>query len=224
MDSRFSQAGPVTLSPPRASSSAAPFLLLGERLAVDFANTLCSPQGAAGALETWDDLLRFLETAGVVSRERAVQLRALPQANPQATDRTLGRALRLRSALRQAFSAITQGQKLSRDWIEPINDVLRVTEGHDELLPERSGWKLEFVAREDSLDWLLAAIARSAGEIVSEGAEAPLRKCSNPACGLFFYDASRTGRRRWCSMALCGNRSKVAAFARRHHSSRSAEA
>jgi predicted RNA-binding Zn ribbon-like protein len=31
-----------------------------------------------------------------------------------------------------------------------------------------------------------------------------------------FYDDSKTQRRRWCSMALCGNRSKVAAFTRRH--------
>ncbi|HZV60413.1 MAG TPA: CGNR zinc finger domain-containing protein, partial [Candidatus Eremiobacteraceae bacterium] len=76
-------------------------------------------------------------------------------------------------------------------------------------------WRMEFVAREGGLDWLLAAIARSAAEIVVEGEGAPLRRCANLDCGLFFYDASRTRRRRWCSMALCGNRHKVAAFARR---------
>lgn len=209
------------MTPPRIASSGR-FLLFGGRLAVDFANTANSTQGRAEALETWDGLVRFLEAACVVSRERAAQLRALQESNPQATDRTVARALRLRDALREAFAATSQNQKLSRDWIEPINEVLRVTEGHDELLPERGGWKLEFLAREESLDWLLAAIARSAAEIISEGAEAPLHKCSNPVCELFFYDTSRTRRRRWCSMALCGNRSKVASFVRRRHSSRSA--
>jgi predicted RNA-binding Zn ribbon-like protein len=79
---------------------------------------------------------------------------------------------------------------------------------------------LEFVAREGGLDWLLAAIARSAAELIAEGSTARLRICSNPGCGLFFYDMSRTRRRRWCSMSRCGNRHKVAAFSRRHSAAR----
>jgi predicted RNA-binding Zn ribbon-like protein len=100
--------------------------------------------------------------------------------------------------------------------IEPINEVLQITEGHDELVHENARWRLEFVAREDSMEWLLAAVARSAAEIIVEGLAAPLRVCSNSGCGLFFYDTSRTHRRRWCSMARCGNRHKVATFSRRH--------
>jgi predicted RNA-binding Zn ribbon-like protein len=107
-----------------------------------------------------------------------------------------------------------------RDWVEPINEVLRVTEGHDELFQQNGHWGLEFVAREGGLDWLLAAIARSAAELIAEGASARLRVCSNPDCGLFFYDTSRTRRRRWCSMSRCGNRHKVAAFSRRHSAAR----
>jgi predicted RNA-binding Zn ribbon-like protein len=102
------------------------------------------------------------------------------------------------------------------DWGEPINEILRITEGHDELLYRAGAWQIEFVAREGGLDWLLAAVARSAAELVAEGAKARLRLCANPNCGLFFYDKSRTHRRRWCSMAVCGNRNKVAAFARKH--------
>ena len=79
-------------------------------------------------------------------------------------------------------------------------------------------WKLQFVARETGLDWLLAAVARSAAEIVLEGETAKVRVCANPACGLLFCDKSRTHKRRWCSMAICGNRNKVASFARRRAS------
>ena len=42
-----------------------------------------------------------------------------------------------------------------------------------------------------------------------------IARCANPNCRLFFYDASRTRRRRWCSMATCGNRHKVSAFLKR---------
>src|SRR5579884_3944060 len=65
-----------------------------------------------------------------------------------------------------------------------------------------------------------AALARSAAEILAEESAARLRICANPSCSLFFYDDSRTRRRRWCTMTLCGNRSKVAAFARRQHGRR----
>jgi predicted RNA-binding Zn ribbon-like protein len=93
--------------------------------------------------------------------------------------------------------------------------MLRVTEGHDELAFGAGRWRIEFVARESGLEWLLAAVARSAAEIVAEGAGARVRVCANPECGLFFYDGSRTKRRRWCSMAVCGNRHKVASFAKK---------
>jgi predicted RNA-binding Zn ribbon-like protein len=79
-----------------------------------------------------------------------------------------------------------------------------------------TAWRLGFVAREESLVWLLAAIARSGAELIAEGASQNLKRCANPECPILFYDDSRTHRRRWCSMALCGNRSKVAAFARRN--------
>ncbi|MBX6384598.1 MAG: CGNR zinc finger domain-containing protein [Microbispora sp.] len=43
-------------------------------------------------------------------------------------------------------------------------------------------------------------------------AEAPdrIRRCAQPDCIRYFLDTSRNGKRRWCSMALCGNRVKAA--------------
>jgi len=159
----------------------------------------------------------------VVSAERSARLLGLPQSEPQAVDALLLRVLRLRESLRAIFAAMVRKEKWPRDWAEPVNDVLRITEGHDELVQEQGNWRLEFVAREGGLDWLLAAIARSAAEIIVEGARAPLRCCANPKCGLLFYDASRTHQRRWCSMTRCGNRHKVAAFVRRHATQRRGE-
>ncbi|MFG3617196.1 CGNR zinc finger domain-containing protein [Nocardia sp. NPDC047654] len=36
-----------------------------------------------------------------------------------------------------------------------------------------------------------------------------IRVCAADDCGLLFVDASRPGRRRWCSMDRCGNLSEV---------------
>jgi predicted RNA-binding Zn ribbon-like protein len=67
----------------------------------------------------------------------------------------------------------------------------------------------------------LAPIARSMADLVSQGRRAEIKRCANPRCVLYFRDRSRAHRRRWCSMAVCGNRMKVAAHARRHGRRRS---
>jgi len=191
--------------------------LLGGRLSVDFANA--APPNAE---LSWERFIHFLNSTNIVSTERGIQLLGLPQIDPQAAQALLLKAQRLYVALRKVFTVMLRKQRIAGEWIEPVNEILRVTEGHDELVGLDSLWRIEFVAREGGLDWLLAAVARSGAEIIAEGNHARLRLCANPHCGLFFYDDSRTRRRRWCSMALCGNRSKVAAFARKRASARSA--
>jgi predicted RNA-binding Zn ribbon-like protein len=191
--------------------------LLGGRLALNFVNAAPRSQQLH-----WEELIAFLEASRIVSSERGARLLILPQSDPQSGEALLDKSHRLRETLHRVFSAMVRKERIVREWIEPVNAILRITEGHDELLQQAQSWRIEYIARDDSLDWLLAAIARSAAEIVVEGAKAPIRLCANPRCGLFFYDASRTHRRRWCSMASCGNRSKVATFARKHANSRHA--
>ena len=188
--------------------------LLGGRLCLDFVNT------TPGQSElSWEGLISFLQATRIVSPERGNQLLALPQSDPQAAGGLLLKARRLSASFRKVLVAMHRKQKIAEEWVEPVNEILRITEGHDELVHEDGDWRIEFIAREGGLDWLLAAVARSAAELAAEGAGAHLRLCANPHCGIFFYDKSRTHRRRWCSMAVCGNRSKVAAFARKHSTS-----
>jgi predicted RNA-binding Zn ribbon-like protein len=191
--------------------------LLGGRLAVNFVNA-----GPSQIDLSWEELIQFLENARIISLERSSQLMSLPKSNPQDAEALFLKALRLRESLRKVFAALVRKERIPRAWAEPVNEVLRITEGHDELVLEDGQWRTEFMAREDGLDWLLAAVARSAAEIIIEGEAARIRLCANPHCGLFFCDSSRTGRRRWCSMSVCGNRHKVAAFARKHASRRHA--
>ena len=191
--------------------------LLGGRLAVDFVNAPSYP-GAPFQDLSWEDLIAFLEAARIVSAERGASLLALSATDTKAAAALLARATRLRRTLRQSFTALVRGESIRPESAAPINEILRITEGHDELVQREGAWKLEFIPREGGSDWLLAAIARSAAEIFSEPDSARLRSCANPECGLLFCDNSRTHRRRWCSMAVCGNRNKVASFSRRHAS------
>ena len=192
--------------PPNAGSNR----LIAGHLALDFANLIPEARDVS-----WQEFVEFLVDSQVVSKERGQRLENLRRGEPAAVDGVLLKILRLRECIRAIFSAVEQGRGFPNAWAAPINEILRLTEGHDELVAQQGEWRLEFVARESGLEWLLAAIARSAAELIVEGANAPVKRCANPACRLFFYDDSRTRQRRWCSMALCGNRNKVAAFLRR---------
>jgi predicted RNA-binding Zn ribbon-like protein len=185
--------------------------LIGGRLALDFANA-----GSAKRPLSWEELILFLEATQVISSQRSALLLELPESDPGGAQALLERASLLRTGVRHICSALVRREPPRAEHVEPVNEALRVTEGHDELVLRDGRWRIEFVARESGLEWLLAAIARSSAEIVGEGTEARVRLCANPDCGLFFYDDSRTRRRRWCSMAVCGNRHKVASFAKKH--------
>lgn len=191
------------------------FFLIGKRLAVDFANTVRASGVSGEPLSSWQDLVDFLGEAKLVGEGRLEQLRGLSAAAPEGTEQVLRTAIELRAGIRKALEALVSGQRVPIKAVKPINAVLRWTEGYDQLVPADEGWRLGFVERSQRLEWLLAAIARSAAKLIEEGPAAPVRNCAGPTCVLYFYDTSRTGRRRWCSMAVCGNRNKVAAHARR---------
>ena len=71
------------------------------------------------------------------------------------------------------------------------------------------------VELEGSAGALLATLARDAVRLFG-GENAPrIRQCEALTCTIYFVDASRSGHRRWCSMAACGNQAKVAASRRR---------
>jgi predicted RNA-binding Zn ribbon-like protein len=185
-------------------------------MCLDFANLPFAPGDEARRAVSWTELVEFLAEKRIVSAERAEQLQELPESDPAAANNLLLTSERLGDGVRFAVRALIRGSRVHREWVQPINEILRVTEGHDELEWDGAGWRMGFVAKDEGLEWLLAALARSAAELIAQGARSGVKQCAHPHCQLLFCDESRTHRRRWCSMALCGNRSKVAAFARRH--------
>jgi predicted RNA-binding Zn ribbon-like protein len=68
---------------------------------------------------------------------------------------------------------------------------------------------------EQPVEAALATIARETVDLVSGPLAARVRECAAPDCALLFVDASRPGRRRWCSMEACGNVAKTGAYRRR---------
>jgi predicted RNA-binding Zn ribbon-like protein len=61
----------------------------------------------------------------------------------------------------------------------------------------------------------LASLARDAIDLLGGPHATRVRECAAEDCALLFVDASRPGRRRWCSMEGCGNRAKTTSYRRR---------
>ncbi|HXI38733.1 MAG TPA: CGNR zinc finger domain-containing protein [Bryobacteraceae bacterium] len=198
----------------RASSH---FILVSKNLAVDFANTIVDPHGEpAGAIRSWPDLIAFLEIAAAMPHDQSRRYREWPKRDPRDCSATFALALKLRDEIRAILQASAAGGKIRGECVETINHIFADQAGRKELLISKGSWKLTRVADKGSSSEILLAIAESAAEIVTQGSAANVRKCANADCVLYFQD--RAHRRRWCSMAICGNRAKVAAHARRQKS------
>lgn len=197
------------------SKSKERYTFVGNRLCIDFVNTRYGPNDSEGMLRSWDDLVDFLIAARASNRFETRRLRDISIGNPELCAKTFAHSIVLRESLRMILSAIEGGHRFKPEWIDAINTVLKANDGYEQLSPRNGDWYLTFITRRPGPMLALMSIAQCAADLIKEGKDAPVRKCANPDCILYFYDLSRTRRRRWCSMAVCGNRMKVAAYARR---------
>jgi predicted RNA-binding Zn ribbon-like protein len=176
----------------------------------DFLNTLDHDDGFVREhLATLDDALAWFVDRGVIHREGADRARSLVTDQPTAADRELARVRAVRQALREIAEAIATHRVPSAGAIDTVNRALRARQVI-ELVAAGDGCSVDHRHVGDPVD---DALARLADPLVSEltaGHPERIRICASDTCEWVFYDTSRTGRRRWCDMATCGNRAKAA--------------
>lgn len=197
------------------------FIKIGGDLAVDFANTVFSPGDSAGSLHSWSDFMDFLELRGGLAPGDGAMLRAMGATDARRCATAFAQALRLRETIRATLGAMASKRPVRAQWVGEVNQALAAGAGLSRLLRQDSGWRLGLSPGPAGPLQALVPIARAIAELVVSGRAVEIGKCANPRCLLFFRDRSRTRRRRWCSMAVCGNRMKVAAHVRRHGRRRS---
>jgi predicted RNA-binding Zn ribbon-like protein len=186
----------------------------GPNLALDLLNTLGRIEGVeADRLGSPSDLLAWLD-ARRLAQERIASL----QASPAEVTVLLTEARRLREELGHALEAFRERSGLSPDAVYGIDRLLqagsatrrlRVHAGQPELVEEQAGTALAAT---------LAPVALAAAELLTSADPRRVRRCAASDCGAWFLDTSKGGRRKWCSMATCGNRAKAAKHRRRSRS------
>jgi predicted RNA-binding Zn ribbon-like protein len=99
----------------------------------------------------------------------------------------------------------------------PLNRLLERDETFSQILRRRDGDRLELrmMRRWRSPESLLLPIGEALAKFVCEEDFADVKACEGHSCTLVFADRTRRRARRWCSMAICGNRAKQAAHRNR---------
>ena len=125
----------------------------------------------------------------------------------------LGAARGLREVIRVLLEQRKAGQQGDP---AALNAFLRKAVSHPQLAwPAPGELRLERQRKVQTAEQFLAPIAEAAATLLVEGDFGLVRTCEHPECVLWFYDRTKGHKRRWCSMALCGNRHKVAEFRKR---------
>jgi len=189
------------------------FLFVGDHLAIDFVNTRLLADGSMELLTDWPAVVRWLRAAGLI--DDATSRRAAAEwAGSAAGRRTAERLREFREALRITLKRIEGGEKPSRAFLSDVNRMLREHPARIEIHPAgRTGFERRSLITLDTPEDAIAPLVDAAVSLVVDLDSSRIRQCEG--CVAHFLDASKNGLRRWCSMRLCGNRAKVAAYALR---------
>jgi predicted RNA-binding Zn ribbon-like protein len=190
--------------------------LLGNRLCLDFTNTLVwrlRPHPSE-FLTDYPALIAWSRHAGSLDDDLAARLLDEAGRRPAAAEANAARAVALREAIyRIVVAHLAAGAPDAAD-LDLLNDVLDAGMSRARLTPAATGYVWDWPAETD-LDRPLWAVARSAAELLTAAELARVRRCPGDGCGWLFLDTTRNGSRRWCDTAGCGNRARVRAHYRR---------
>jgi predicted RNA-binding Zn ribbon-like protein len=167
----------------------------------DFVNTLeyDANEGTPNEhLRTAERAVEWFATRGLIHAESL-----------ETSDRDLERIRAVRAALREIADAVVEHRAPKRGALDRVNRTLRARSA-TELVAGEDGIGIGHRHVGDPIDDALARVTEPLVQELASGNPDRLRVCANDMCRWVFYDESRAGQRRWCSMASCGNRAKAA--------------
>lgn len=169
------------------------FVFRGGHPALDFVNTEIVSEGEPrDLLVQWDDAEAWMKEARLASAVRRGSLRDVKA---------------FRAALRALCTRLARGGKVRARDLAFLNEALARGRGSFRVHLERGVVRSAFESEGDDA---LAILAGAAADLLANHDPSLIRQCQGAGCILFFYDATKSHTRRWCSMAACGNRFKAA--------------
>jgi predicted RNA-binding Zn ribbon-like protein len=195
-----------------------PAIFIADALALDFLNSVATPTDTEiDWIDDGEGFLAWLEQARLVPPEALEALRA--QAMPGEFDSVAAQARSLRLWFRTFVRARKGRPLVTPDLRElrPLNRLLERDERFSQIVAhdQTADLELRTMRRWRTPESLLLPIGEALAKFVCEEDFSNVKACEGPTCTLMFADHTRGHVRRWCSMALCGNRAKQAAHRNR---------
>jgi predicted RNA-binding Zn ribbon-like protein len=198
-----------------------PAIFVGDAQALDFLNSVATPIDVpVDWLDDGEGLLSWLRQAKLVPEPVLERMRG--QYPAQEINRVAERARILREWFR-GFVQERKGRPLNGNdlkKLEPLNRLLELDDSFAQLAlapiqGRQPSLELRTVRRWRSPEALLTPVAEALARFVCSENFTHVKACEGPTCTLLFADHTRSKARRWCSMAICGNRAKQAAHRHR---------
>ena len=134
----------------------------------------------------------------------------LASLGPPELRRLHSEGIRLHGTVLSLLHGLAEERPLDAPACFEINRVLEAATWHRRIELDGAGGSIHESLRPSTLPGLLAPIALAVAALAESAPGGRLRTCAAEACARWFLDTSKGGRRRWCSMATCGNRAKAA--------------
>jgi predicted RNA-binding Zn ribbon-like protein len=191
------------VSPNQLSKSRA--LFLAGHPALDFLNTRMRVNAdLVDLLQSDEDVLIWLKQAGFSAPTIDGRIGSLA---------LLGSARRLRESIR---SLVEMRKTRRRGDPSILNSFLAASQSYSQLVWKKSSsLTMDTVRRQDTAESILAPVAEAAADLLTTADFELIKRCEDETCVLWFSDQTKSHHRRWCSMEICGNRHKVAAYRER---------
>jgi predicted RNA-binding Zn ribbon-like protein len=154
--------------------------------------------------------LEWMQATGLID---AADELAITDLSGAGLERAVERLRDFREWLRPAIADWANGTDTApAPVVSRLNDILRDDDLYLELNPQGT---LSSRRRWRTPDQIVAPLAAAAADLFATGDRDLVRHCEGEDCTMWFYDRTKSHRRRWCSMAVCGNREKARAHRQR---------
>ncbi len=194
-------------------------ITVGGHPALTLLNSTAQAQTNGPAVELLTDgpaLLEWLVATGLLTEDDRRELGS--RHSRRTLDQLARDVIELREWWRRGLVRVLGGEADLCDLFERLNALLADASTHRQLEAGADGVVLTKSRRWTKPAAVTALLAEAIADLIVSDRRAFIRNCENPTCTLWFDDRSKSHRRRWCSMAVCGNRAKARAHRDRQRS------
>lgn len=154
-----------------------------------------------------DDFIHWAKRLGVIDSKTEKKLTAASGNQPGKSARFFSDAIAFRELLFVIFSNIISGKKVLLKDLKEFNKMLKIYFPYLQIKQSNKGFEEQWLLEETDFKRLLAPILNDSYETLLSDKLRRIKECSN--CGWLFYDTTKNGKRRWCSMHTCGSNVKA---------------